>query len=258
MTEVPLAPSPCSQGEGRGEGSSSGPKIMGTPTHAKVEIRPIIFAGVTFAAMAFAWWAARGSLGLFFAGLFTTTFLTPAAALDEPSVFHSLKSLAAVAIPIALIWLIAVATTPDTITQWTEATIVLLAYSLALAGISLALARLRLPPLFATSIAITIALAWLTWPIWLPPNAGPELNHTIQHLVALNPALTINGILTAEPAWTEHSVAYHLTNLNQDIPIELPSSIAPCAALHTIIATALWLAALIKTRKSPPHRSLAA
>jgi hypothetical protein len=223
----------------------------------KSQIRFVLWAAIALGAMGACWWAAGGSLGLFIGGLFVATFVVPAAALERRFLL-AIEGIASVVVPVALFWLIAVAANSDTIGQWAEASIVLLAYSFALAGIALVLGRLKIPPLFATSIAVTIAVAWLTWPIWLPPNAGPEMNTAIQHLVASNPPLTINGILTAEPAWTEHSVAYHLTNLNQDIAIELPSSIAPCVALHAAIATALWLAALAKTPKTAANTSLAA
>ena len=56
------------------------------------------------------------------------------------------------------------------------------------------------------------------------------MGEIVQHLVAVHPPLAINGILTNEPAWTERSLAYHLTNLNQDVPIRLPANAAACAA----------------------------
>ena len=209
--------------------------------------------GTSIIGMGLAWWAAKGSLGLFFAGLFISTFLTPAAALDETTLLHSLKSLAAVVIPIALFWLYR--------------------------GRHHARHDYSMGPGDNRSSHLFLC------PWRHPPCAGPPENSSfvrdidrhdswrclaqladlaacqrrrrdrfaIQHLVALNPPLTINGILTAEPAWTEHSVAYHLTNLNQDIPIQLPEGVGPCAGLHAAMATALWLAAFVKNRRTAKH-----
>jgi hypothetical protein len=88
---------------------------------------------------------------------------------------------------------------------------------------------------------MVIGLVWLTWPVWLSPSLVKNgADQTVANLVRIHPPLTINGILTNEPAWTERSVAYHLTNLNQDIPISLPESIWACVAVHGLIGLILW------------------
>jgi hypothetical protein len=214
------------------------------PNEEMIFIRCICLVGASLAGCAACWWAAGTSLGLFFGGLFLVTFLTPAAILEQKEFRGIALSLAASVGPIAATWLIADLKTSDTIGQWIEATTVLIAYTLAIAGIAVLLSACKLPEIFAAAIAIILGLAWLTWPVWLSATlVNHEANSAVENLVKLHPPLVINGILTGEPAWTEMSLAYHLTNLNQDVPIRLPSSVIPCAALHAIIGIGFWLAA---------------
>jgi hypothetical protein len=96
-------------------------------------------------------------------------------------------------------------------------------------------------------------LAWLTWPVWLAGNLVKHgMGPVAQKLVAVHPPLVINGVLTNEPAWTERSIAYHLTDLNQDVAIELPASGWKCAAAHGILVVALWAAATLGRSKKGP------
>jgi hypothetical protein len=208
------------------------------PNEDMIFIRCICLIGISLAGCAACWWAAGTSLGLFLGGLFVVTFLIPAAVLGQKNLHAALIGFVATVGPVAAIWLIATLKTSDTILQWTEVAAILLAYALAVSGIALFLVRCKCPEILAAAIAIIIALAWLTWPIWLS-NAHPS-NAAIGTLVKIHPPLTINGILTNEPAWTEMSLAYHLTNLNQDVPIRLPSNSMACAVTHGIIGILFW------------------
>jgi hypothetical protein len=210
----------------------------------------VIFAA-SLGAMGACWWAAGPSLGLFFGGLFVATFLTPASALAN-HVSRSLVGFLTVVIPIAAVWLCTALKTSNTPPQLAQAILILIVYVLAISGIALLAARIGIPKLFASAFAIVLGLAWLTWPVWLAGNLL-EAGHAsaIQNLVAIHPPLTINGVLLGEPAWTERSVAYHLTNLNQDVPIQLPQNAARCAAVHGMIGVSLWIAAWSRWKKSP-------
>jgi hypothetical protein len=211
------------------------------PNDERTFVRFLLLFALSSIAMAACWWAAGGSLGLFFGGLFAVTFLTPAGVLQQKSLVAGLGGFTTVVAPVAGIWLIAVFETADTFWQWIEATLVLAAYALAVGGIGLALARMKIPPIFAAATAVAIDLAWLTWPVWLSaPLVKSGLTGTVQHLVWLHPPLVINGILTGEPAWTERSLAYHLTDLNQDVPIRLPANAGACVAVHGVLGLALW------------------
>jgi hypothetical protein len=214
-------------------------------------VRFAVLIGASLAGMAACWWAAGASLGLFFGGLFVATFLAPAGVLEK-SLARSITGLLVVVAPIAGAWLIPMFKNSDTPAQLSQAALVLFAYALALGGIALALARIGIPHLFANAAAILLGFAWLTWPAWLAPalvRSGDD--RTVQNLVIAHPPLTINGILVGDPAWTERSVAYHLTDLNQDVPIRLPANAAACAAIHGILGLLLWGAAWARRGKSP-------
>jgi hypothetical protein len=220
------------------------------PNEEMIFIRCICLIGASLAGCAACWWAAGTSLGLFFGGLFVATFLIPAAILGQKKLNWAITGLAATVGPVAVVWLIAALKTSDTIEQWIEVTIVLLAYALAVAGVAVLLAGCKLPEIIAAAMAIVIGLAWLTWPVWLSATLEKHAsNAAVEKMVKIHPPLVINGILTSEPAWTEMSLAYHLTNLNQDVPIRLPSSVIGCAAVHGIVGIGLWTAAYGIARK---------
>ena len=234
------------------------------PNDERTFIRFLLLFVLSLIASAACAWAAGSSLGLFFGGLFVATFLTPAGVLQQKHLVAAIGGLIAVVAPVAGIWLIAVFESTDTFGQWIEATMVLAAYALAIGGIALALARLKLPPVFAASLAILLGLAWLSWPVWLSTAlVRGGLSWTVQHLVWLHPPLVINGILTAEPAWTERSLAYHLTDLNQDVPIQLPANAGACLAVHGVLGLILWWmgfggrasAFWLDSRKESPYKS---
>jgi hypothetical protein len=221
----------------------------------------VLFAA-SLGGMGACWWAAGPSLGLFFGGLFVVTFLTPAGVLAD-HLSWSIAGFFVVIVPVAAGWLCTALKTPNTPVQLGEAILVLVAYSLAIAGIALLVARIGIPKLFASAAAIVLGLAWLTWPVWLAGNlVQGGFDRTVQHLVDLHPPLTINGILIGEPAWTERSVAYHLTDLNQDVAIRFPANSMECAAVHGGVGLAFWFAAWRRTKKGsgrvlnssgPPH-----
>jgi hypothetical protein len=221
------------------------------PNERSVFIRFILLIVASLASSAACWWAAGDSLGLFFGGLFAVTFLTPAGVLAQENPWRAVGGWAAVVGPIAVVWILPVLKALDTPGQWMQAVLVLAAYSMAIGGIALVLARAGCPVIFAAATAVVLGLAWLTWPIWLSPIlVRGGLGGVVQNLVKVNPPLTINGILTNEPAWTERSLAYHLTDLNQDVPIQLPANARACAALHGILGLVLWSAAMVRRRKS--------
>jgi hypothetical protein len=211
------------------------------PNDERAFVRFLLLFVLSLIASAACAWAAGSSLGLFFGGLFVVTFLTPAGVLQQKSLVAAVGGFTAVVGPVAGVWLIAIFETADTFGQWIEATMVLAFYALAIAGIGLALARTRLPAIFAAGLAILVGLAWLSWPVWLSgAMVRGGLSGAVQDLVWLHPPLVINGILTGEPAWTERSLAYHLTDLNQDVPIRLPANAAACSAVHGVLGLLLW------------------
>jgi hypothetical protein len=126
----------------------------------------------------------------------------------------------------------------------TFAAVTLLSFALACAGISALLTRLRCSS--TTSGLITIlALAWLTWPIWLAHNL-PESNgqQISDALVIAHPLLIINERLLDRGVWTERPITYRATALGQDLAYSPPSVpwifwfLCAALALPAIIADA--------------------
>jgi hypothetical protein len=217
------------------------------PNDEKVLVRFGCLIGATIACCVACWWAAGFSLGLFFGGLFIATFLLPAAVLEQPGIGRIIAGFFAIILSITGAWMLAVVKTADTIGQLLQTVIVLLCFGFVIAGVALMLRRLRMPSIFAAAVAIILGLAWLSWPVWLSaPLVRNDMEGVVRALVAVHPPLVINGILTGEPAWTEHSVAYHLSDLNQDVAIDLPRNCAACAALHGTFGLILLAIALVR------------
>jgi hypothetical protein len=174
--------------------------------------------------------AAGATFGLFIGGFFVMAFLAPIL------IARDLSSVGAATAGIGVIWLIGAIRAGDPIGQWVLLVILLLAVGFLLSAIGRFLVRFGIQQTMAGSIVILIALAWFTWPIWLRPTQGRLLDT----MVNLHPPLVANGILTHESPWTEKSIAYQLTTLDQDVPIRLPTSIGPCAENCVVTGLALW------------------
>jgi hypothetical protein len=181
----------------------------------------LIFAFILGASSALAcYWTAGPSLGLLLGSVILAAIITP------PLSTISVWSFAAIALGAALVWLI----NP---VGWFACAVVLLAFLAAEAGVTRALMRVHLHPIAASAIVTTISLLWLTWPVW----ASPWLpGHSVRWIVTFHPLMAINTAARDLGIWTEQRVAYRLTNLGQDVPYQLPSSVWPCVALHTILA----------------------
>jgi hypothetical protein len=127
--------------------------------------------------------------------------------------------------------------------EWSRVTLVLLTYTLAISALGLLMSRVRVPP----AVVIVLSFAWLSWPIWLAPALrGRESSERIAAvLIAANPTFAIQGALSGSfpVPWAQHRIAYRLTNIGDDIPYEMPTSIMRCVIAHGIIAAIAMLAA---------------
>jgi hypothetical protein len=185
--------------------------------------------------------AAGRTLGLIFGGLFAAGLLSPVITAGIRTIRLRLITILALTAPIAAIWLCLVGPAMATPCQWTEITFLLISFAFAAAGMTALGECFRLNPLLSAALAATASVAWLTWPIWLSPAIEPlGLNRAIDFLVLIHPPLVANGVLTFTPPWTEQSIAYRLTLLNQDVPIRLPATALPAIFTHLLVATALF------------------
>ena len=227
---------------------------------ASAFVVPFIFA--TVIAFACAQTAGR-SLGLFFGPLLLLTFVVPqifwvtwagtparpvastaqaevpAHATQNWSMVPSfISTFVGLLLPIVLVWLFY---------SRVDATSVLYcavisgAWILTLLGLAMLLSRTGIAPVLACAIVVVLAIAWLTWPVWLshelPTSRGQWI---IRWLAPINPLLAINGVLRERfDMWDRYRIAYqHLTTLNQDVIYTLPRSIWPSVVVDAAIGVA--------------------
>jgi hypothetical protein len=213
---------------------------------------PTIIAAfaISVATCLIALWAAGPTLGVLFAGFAIIAIALP------PLAAHSLRPFEWVVLAIAS------ATGAWFVWAWTAwhfggdgdltfAGLTLLSFALACAGMSALFTRLRGPAALGGLITI-VALAWLTWPIWLAHNL-PESNgqQISDALVAAHPLLTMNERLLDRGVWTERPITYRATALGQDLAYSPPS--APW--IFSLICAGLALPAIIVDAKNRQHPS---
>jgi hypothetical protein len=200
-------------------------------------------------------WAVGRSLGLFFGGLAFAAIVTAPLILSETNWKSRLIITAAVFAAIALIWLACIFNNAITLPEWLGAAVVLVVFAFAASGLAALLNRFRIPPTTSAALVILLAIAWLSWPIWLAPwLQGDSAERTVTWLVAANPTFAIQGALTqAFPVpWAQHAIAYRLTNIGDDIGYTMPASILRCAISHGLLAIIAWTAAHWPARPARP------
>jgi hypothetical protein len=163
-----------------------------------------------------------------------------AAILTPPLCIAWRWSFLAVAAGTSVVWLIHPI-------AWLACTLTLLAFLTAAAAAMCLLVRIRIHPLAASAIVTMLALAWLIWPVWashwLP-------GRDVKWLIDLHPLFAINGAAKDLGIWTEQHVAYRLTALGQDVPYQLPTSVAPCVLFHGLLALGLFCCTRIALRST--------
>jgi hypothetical protein len=194
------------------------------------------------------------NLGLFFGGLVLASILSPMLIVSEHGLPHRASLLAGIITPISLIWLSCTFNQTITLGEWSRATLVLLFYSLAIAALAALLAKVRIPP----AVVVILSLAWLSWPIWLAPALhGQSSAPTVAALVVGNPTFAIQGAMSQSfpVPWPQHRIAYRLTNIGDDIPYQMPTSILPAVLIHGLLAAIALLAAHppARPRAVPAH-----
>ena len=207
---------------------------------------PLAMLALSLAACILLWMTLGTTLGTFYGGIVLAALLAPYGAVAAVDWKEAGISLVAVLAPVVALWLLA-ALGPVTAGGWLRAVAVLAAWVLALAGLALLLRAIRVPAEASAAIVVILALAWLSWPVWLAPWLRSA--DLAAALVAAHPPLVLNGVLRdAYPfPWAQHALAYPLTNLGDDIPYSLPSGIAPAFFVHMLLA--LPAAAIVCRRR---------
>jgi len=188
--------------------------------------------------------AAGTGLMLYLGGLALAMVLTPPLTLMRESRLEQILAAGSIADGVGVVWLVAMFQSETTFGQWLSAYVLLVACIIAAAGVAVALSRWVMRELFASAVVVMIALAWLTWPIWLSGWIDrPSVVRAIDWLVPVHPLLALNGLLAHLGVWGEQRLMYQLTSLGQDVPYAFPSTIAPATLAHLLLGGALLLLA---------------
>jgi hypothetical protein len=202
--------------------------------------------------------ASGASLGVYLGGLLTVTAILPPLLLAEERWPPRLVALSATLVPVAVVWTVASLRSETRATECLAAFAILSVYALALSGMAAAFRRLRLSAAVASALTVVLALAWLTWPIYLSRTwQGEASAATVARLVNVHPGLAINAQLRHLGNWTEQSIAYHLTDLNQTVPFAPPRTVWGTVLFHGAIGWALIALALWPVRPRSPAVSTA-
>lgn len=225
---------------------SATPPANGAPQKrsiVSIVIPPLILSAIAATA---SYIVSGATLGVFLAGFLFATLLTPPLVISEPRWSDRVLALTSTLLPMSVIWLVASLRSDSRMTELAVTLSVLAAYSLALAGLAVAFRMLRVSAAVTAFLTTILGLAWLTWPIWLSPTWQGEASAlTVARLGDLHPALAANAQLLHLGNWTEQSIAYHLTDLNQNVPFAPPRTARPTILFHAavglgLIALSVW------------------
>jgi hypothetical protein len=183
-------------------------------------------------------WASAGTLGVFIGSLLAVTVLVPPMVLAVRGWRGRVVTVMLSVAPPAVAWLLTAQRTGTTVGEWVASTGVLLAYALALGGIAAGVRLTRMSDVVSAALTVILGLVWLTWPIWLSPTWDGEASAAgVNRLVAVHPALSVS--LGHLGHWAEQSLAYHLTDLNQNVSYHPPRSVGWCVSFHALLGALL-------------------
>jgi hypothetical protein len=177
--------------------------------------------------------SSRSALAGTFGGVLIVTITLPPLVLTLDNWLRRvLVSLAGVSAVMAA-WLFL----PIDWSQWGSCAALLATYAVALTGAAALLRWLGVNAFASAAIVVVVALAWLSWPVWLSPLlAGHE--SFVNWLVFAHPLLAVNGVLIDQGIWTERPRMYGWTALNQDVSYSMPASMWWCFFWHGVLGVA--------------------
>jgi len=192
------------------------------------------------------------NLGMFFAGLILASVLAPLLVVAEEGGLRRILIVVGIVAAIVMVWISCLFNDTITLREWSRASLVLLIFAFASAALAGLLVRIRIPP----AVVVILSLAWLSWPIWLAPalRGGASSERIVGRLVIVNPTFAMQGALSQSfpVPWAQSRIAYRLTNIGDDIPYQMPTTIAWCVLLHAVIAIIAMLAAHRRWRAANP------
>ncbi|MGB7159379.1 MAG: hypothetical protein WBD40_15030 [Tepidisphaeraceae bacterium] len=208
---------------------------------AIVALPPFILA---VAATLACYLAAGTGLMLYLGGIALAMLLTPPLVLAYRDSLERLLVAASIVDGVGLVWFVAMLRSETMFAQWLGAYILAAGCVFAMTGLALGLSRLLRNDVLASALCVVIALAWLTWPVWLSAWVDrPGVERLIAWLVPVHPLLAANGLLSHLGVWGEQRLMYQLTSLGQDVPYQFPATVVPATLAHALVGGALLLVA---------------
>jgi hypothetical protein len=190
------------------------------------------------------------TLPLYFCAFAILSFILPAEAISQTTLFRQSLCAAAPVDAIALLLLPPLFSGTILPTQWLLFYALLIAYAAALWGCVRLLASLRFAPPLAAAMTLLFSIAWLTWPLWTSAFVTAPITDM---LIPPHPIFATNSLLHPPfGVWTESPFPYRLTTLNQDIPYSLPATIIPSLVCHALFAVITLTAASLRCSRHQP------
>ena len=187
--------------------------------------------------------AAGPTLGAFFGATALAALLVPGIALSTARPSGVLVRAGGLADGVGLVWLWLIFAAGIGFWQWLGAYVVLVSLLSLLVGLAWAIRRRGASASVSAGTSALLGALWLSCPVWL----FHHLTHMgadglVRGIVAIHPLFVLNGLLPLGN-WTEMGRAYHLLQLNQDVPIALPATIWMSVAVHGVLGVAIGVSA---------------
>ena len=184
--------------------------------------------------------AAGPTLGAFFGATALAALLVPGIALSAARPSRVLVRAGGLADGVGLVWLWLIFAAGIGFWQWLGAYVLLVALLSLLVGLAWAMRQRGASAGVSAGMSALLGALWLSCPVWL----FHHLTHMgadglVRGIVAIHPLFALNGLLDLGN-WTEMGRAYHLLQLNQDVPVALPATIWMSVAVHGVLGVAMW------------------
>jgi hypothetical protein len=199
-------------------------------------LAPILPLVLSIAAGVLCYLSAGATLGLFLGGFLLAALMTGPLVAGERTWLGRGLCVFGVIHGIAGLWLYAAIRIDLDLGLWAPCYLTLATLVLAIAGVTVLFGRIG--DTGAAAIATILAIAWLTWPLWLSPVLHGHRGERIAGwLIPAHPIFAANSVLrTRLGYWAEQGMAYHWTSLQDDVAYALPENVFKCLALHAGIA----------------------
>jgi hypothetical protein len=223
-------------------------------SRAQQTIRALIIPATFALACAVAIYFVAGiSLGLFLGPLCAIALIAPPLVLRHVTLRAQLGVAAGLVLGTSMVWIFATVRSGLTAWECAQCIFVLIGLVVALWGLAALLGRWIQRGEVASTIAVIIALLWLTWPVWLSRTllAMDNPGALVAWLAPAHPPLAISAALDLG-AWGEQRIAYQLTVLGQDVAYRPPSHVWWAVLVHCAFGAGLLMLARIKTPRQSP------